>query len=73
MVGGGDRIEGSNKKEKGLMDMDNSVVIAGARDVRGINGNEKKYNKIFKRFLNQNHFKISSKSQLDQGECQLSN
>ena len=26
-------VEGLNKKEKGLMDMDNSVVIAGGREV----------------------------------------
>ena len=31
-----------SRKEKGLMDMDNSVVIAGA--VRGLKGNGKKYN-----------------------------
>ena len=39
-------MEGPNKKEKGLMDMDNSVVIAGGERVtRGLNGNGKKYNK----------------------------
>ena len=31
---------GLSKKEKGLMDMDNSVVIAGGLgDLRGLNGN----------------------------------
>ena len=31
-----------SEKEKGLMDMYNSVVIVGARrDIRGINGNGK--------------------------------
>ena len=34
-------MEGLSKKEKGLMDMDNSVVIAGGRrgGVRGLNDN----------------------------------
>ena len=32
---------------KGLMDMDNSVVIAEWRGVRGLSGNGKKYNKDF--------------------------
>ena len=34
-----------SKKEKGLMDMDNSVVIAVGRGYRGLKGNVKKYNK----------------------------
>ena len=38
-------MEGLSKKEKGLMDMDNSVVIAQGGGVRGLNGNGKKYNK----------------------------
>ena len=39
-------MEGWSKKEKGLMDMDNSVVIAGGRrSIMGLNGNGKKYNK----------------------------
>ena len=33
-------MEGLSKKEKGLMDMDNSVVMAGG-NVRGLNGNGK--------------------------------
>ena len=37
-------VEGLSKKEKGLMDVDNSVVIAGVRGIRVINGNGK-YNK----------------------------
>ena len=39
-------MEGLTKNEKGLMDMDNSVVIAGpgVGDIRGLNGNGKKYN-----------------------------
>ena len=32
-------VEGLSKKEKGLMNMDNSVVVAGGK---GVNGNEKK-------------------------------
>ena len=36
MVEGGEGVEGMSKKEKGLMDMDNSVVIAGGR--RGYKG-----------------------------------
>ena len=38
-------VEGSSKKEKGLMDMDNSVEIAGGGGERWINGNGK--NTIF--------------------------
>ena len=34
-------MEGLSKREKGLMDMDNSVVIARERGVRGLNGNGK--------------------------------
>ena len=34
-------MEGSSKKEKGLMDMDNSVVIAEGKGIKGLNGNEK--------------------------------
>ena len=51
------RVEGSSKKEKGLMDMDNSLVIMGRREVGGggrgykaDNGNGKNTIKI--------HFKI---------------
>ena len=40
-VGGGGRewlrVEGLSKKEKGLMDMDSSVVIAGGRVYKGTN------------------------------------
>ena len=32
---GGQRVDGLYKKEKGLMDMDNSVGIAGRRGVYG--------------------------------------
>ena len=38
------RVEGLSKNEKGLMDMDNSVVTAVGRGVKGLNGNRKKYN-----------------------------
>ena len=31
--GGGQGVEGLNKKEKGLMDMNNSVVIAGGSGI----------------------------------------
>ena len=34
-------VEELRKKEKGLMDMDNSMVIVGGEGIRGINGNEK--------------------------------
>ena len=34
-------MEELRKKEKGLMDMDDSVVIVGSRSMRGLNGNEK--------------------------------
>ena len=35
-------MEGLSKKEKGLMDVDNSVVIAGGEGgIRGLNGNGK--------------------------------
>ena len=33
--GGGQGVEGLSEKEKGLMDMDNSVVIAGGRGYKG--------------------------------------
>ena len=33
--GGGCGVEGLSKKEKGLMDMDNSVVIAGGGRYKG--------------------------------------
>ena len=36
-TGGCQRVEGLNKKEKGLVDMDNSVVIAGGRRLEGTN------------------------------------
>ena len=43
-VGG---VEGLSKEEKGLMDMDKSVVIAGGDGVRrGLNGNGKNTIKI---------------------------
>ena len=35
-------MEGLREKEKGLMDRDNSVGIAGGGGVRGLNGNGKK-------------------------------
>ena len=38
-------VEGLSKKEKGLMDMDNSVVITAGRRKKGLNGNGKQYNK----------------------------
>ena len=34
-------MEGLSKKEKGPMDMDKSVMIAGRRGIRGLNGNGK--------------------------------
>ena len=34
-----------SKKEKGFMDMDNSMVIAGGEGIRGLNSNGKNYNK----------------------------
>ena len=40
-------VEGLSEKEKGLMDMDNTVVIARVRRViRGLKGNEKNTIKI---------------------------
>ena len=40
-------MEGLSKKEKGLMDMDNSVVIAGREvGIRGLNGNGKNATEI---------------------------
>ena len=35
MVRGGEGLEGLSQKEKGLMDMDNSEVIAGERRYKG--------------------------------------
>ena len=39
-------MEGLSKKEKGLVGMDDSVVMAGGGEggIRGLNGNGKKYN-----------------------------
>ena len=40
-------MEGLSKQEKGLMDMDNNVVIViGERGIKRLNGNGNKYNKI---------------------------
>ena len=39
-------MEGSTKKEKGLMDVVNCVVIAGMRGYKGLNGNAKNTIKI---------------------------
>ena len=41
-MGADQGVEGSSEKEKGLMDMDNIVVISGG-DTRGLNGNRKIY------------------------------
>ena len=49
---GDEGVEGLSKKEKGLMDMDNSVVIAGGGDRRGLNSNGKNTIKILKRKQN---------------------
>ena len=40
-------MEGLSKKEKGITNVDNSVVISGAGvgGVKGVNGKGKKYNK----------------------------
>ena len=47
-MGGGWEVEGLSRKEKGLMDTDNSVAIAGGEEgVRGLNGNGKNTIKIF--------------------------
>ena len=45
-VGGGQEMEGWSKKEKGLMDTDNSVVIARWRGIKRLNGNGKNMIKI---------------------------
>ena len=45
-MGGGEGVEGLSKKQKGLMDMDNSVVIAGGGGIRGLKGNRKNTIKI---------------------------
>ena len=34
-------MDGLSKKEKGLRDMDNRVVILGRGGIRGLNGDEK--------------------------------
>ena len=39
-------VEGLNKKEKGLMDMVNSMVIAGGESIRRLNNNGKNIIKI---------------------------
>ena len=59
------KVEGSNKKEKGLMDMDNSAVIAGGEGViKGLSGITKKYNKNVKN-KQPNIFKSLDKLPLD--------
>ena len=37
--GRGSGVRGLSKKEKGLMDVNNSVVIAGREGIKGLNGN----------------------------------
>lgn len=44
--GAGYTVEGANKKEKELVDIDNRLVIAGGGGTRGLKGNIKIYNKI---------------------------
>ena len=39
-MGGGERVEGWSKKEKGLVDMDSRVVTAGGGGIRGLDGNK---------------------------------
>ena len=52
-VGGSQRVEGSGKKEKVFMDMDNSVVIMGGGvGIQGLNGTGKNTIKI--KFKNNN-------------------
>ena len=42
LVGDGKEVEGLRKRVKGLIDMDNSVVIAGGKgDIRVLTGNGK--------------------------------
>ena len=45
-------MEGLNKKEKGLMDMDNCVVIEVGGDISGLNGNGKNTIKHLKNKVN---------------------
>ena len=45
-AGGAPGVEGSRKKVKRLIDMDNSVVTVGGGGIRGLNGNGKKYKMI---------------------------
>ena len=40
-------MEGLSKKEKGLVDMDNKVMIAGGRGYRGLNGNGKNIIRLY--------------------------
>ena len=48
------QMEGLSEKEKGLVHMDNSVVIAGGTEYKGLNGNEKIQERI--NFLKTNVF-----------------
>ena len=43
---GGEGVEGLSKKDKGLMDVDNCVGMAGGGDKRGLNDNGKNTIKI---------------------------
>ena len=42
---GNQEVEGLSKKENGLMDRNNTVVIPGGGDIRGVKGDGRKYNK----------------------------
>ena len=45
-------MERVSEKGKGLMDMDNSVVIVGVGTYRGVKGNEKKCNQSINHSIN---------------------
>ena len=57
IVGGGKGVGGLSKKEKGLMNMDYSVVIVGGKEgIRVLNGNGKNTIKYLKIKKNKNLF-----------------
>ena len=53
-------VVGLSKKEKGLLHMDNSVVIAGERSIRGLNSNGKNIIKIYLKKRNKFLFSIAN-------------
>ena len=62
-------MEGLSRKEKGLMDTDNSVAIAGGEEgVRGLNGNGKNTIKIFFFFFKERRVGLTEAIRCEEAE-----